>query len=124
MKTRIKKYAVSIQHKINNISNIKNSQKTKLIFMNKNNEIIELGNNKKKDIEIISKDTKNIVNLSKALQMKLISKYRNEMVELPDNKFILNIIIDYPIEKCNPEDNNFIELLYGLWRSSLIKNSG
>jgi hypothetical protein len=120
MKNRIKKYSANIQHKINNI---KNSENTKLIFMNKKNEIIELVNNKKEDIETKNNDIKDLINLSKALQMKLISKYRNKMDELPDSKFILNIIIDYPIAKCDPENNSFIELLYGLWRSNLINKA-
>jgi hypothetical protein len=60
-----------------------------------------------------------IINLSKLVQMSIISKYRHILKELPSSQYILDIIINLPMKDCNPEDNKFIDLIYALFRSEL-----
>ena len=117
MKTRNKK---------NNIkkepfkTNKKVSKSNKLLFGNsKNNEVLELINEEKNKSVEYQTYIDHIVNLSKLVQMSIISKYRHELKEIPSSQYILDIIINLPMKDCNPEDNKFIDLIYALFRSEL-----
>lgn len=117
MKTRnknhdIKKEILKINKKI-----FKNN---KLIFGNSiNNEAIELINKEKNKSVEYGSFIDHIVNLSKLVQINIISKYRYELKEIPSSQFILDIIINLPMKDCKPEDNKFIDLIYILWKSEL-----
>jgi hypothetical protein len=92
----------------------------KILYKNfKNNESLELINEEKNKSVEYGTFINHIVNLSKLLQMNIISKYRDVLTEIPSSQFILDIIINLPMKDCNPEDSKFIELIYILWKSEL-----
>jgi len=117
MKTRNKKY--------NNkkVSFNKINKNNKLIIRNsKNNEYLELVHEEKSKLTNYKTDIENLLNLSKVIQVIIIFRYRHILQELPSEQFILNIIINLPIKKCDPTNYTFIELIYGIWRSEINKN--
>jgi hypothetical protein len=137
MKTRnkkndIKKETIKTNKKVSKINN--------LLFGNsKNNEVLELINEEKNksveyagNLELVndfrrSREPANdsqtyidhIINLSKLVQMSIISRYRHLLKEIPTSQFILDIIIKLPMKDCNPQDDKFINLIYAIWRSEL-----
>jgi predicted ABC-class ATPase len=121
MKTRnkkndVKKEIIKTNKKVS-INNI-------LLFRNsKNNEIIELINEEKNKSVEYQTFIDHIVNLSKLVQMSIISRYRHILKEIPSSQFILDIIIKLPMKDCNPQDNKFINLIYAMWRSELINKN-
>ena len=134
MKTRNKKYDIKEENiKINKLI-FKNNKL--LLGTTKNNESLELINKEKnKSVEYDRFRTSSIikiqdaldtetyvnhlVNLSKLVQMNIISKYRYELKEIPSSQFILDIIINLPMKDCKPQDNKFIDLIYAIFRAEL-----
>ena len=117
MKTRNKKYNIKKEPiKINDKTCIKNKL---LIGNSKNNETLKLINEEKNKSVEYQTYIDHIVNLSKLVQMSIISRYRHVLKEIPSNQFILDVIINLPMKDCKPEDYKFIELIYILWRSEL-----
>jgi hypothetical protein len=117
MKTRNKKYNIKKENIKTNEKIFKNN---KLIICNsKSNKILELINEEKNKSVEYQTFIDYIINLSKLVQMNIISKYRYELKEIPSSQFILDIIINLPMKDCKPEDYKFIELIYILWKAEL-----
>ena len=98
MKTRNKKYDIKKENiKINK----KICKDNKLIFGNcKNDECLELINEEKnKSVEYVTY-IDHIINVSKLVQMSIISKYRHVLKEIPSSQYILDIIINLPMKDC------------------------
>ncbi len=101
-------------------TNIKVSKSNKLLFGNsKNDEVLELINEEKNKSVEYQTYIDHIINLSKLVQMSIISRYRHLLKEIPTSQFILVIIIKLPMKDCNPQDDKFINLIYAIWRSEL-----
>ena len=118
MKTRNKNHDIKKEILKTNKKIFKKNNK--LIFNNSiNNEPLELINKEKNKSVEYGTFIDHIVNLSKLVQMNIISKYRDELKEIPTSQFILDVIINLPMKDCKPEDYKFIELIYILWKSEL-----